>query len=185
MTTLVRRTLMALTLASLMNMAAAQERSWGAWSAGRTSDGDGTYAATMNDSGNILGQYCNGGTCVYLLGIKTSCKTGDKYPALVNSNLSAMSVEVVCRGKLDNGMYRYVFTDFEQIDDTVKRASQIGFAVPLAGDQFRVIRFDLMGSTRRSRRSGRRGMGGIRGCRRSGGGRGIRRFESASPDLSR
>ncbi len=154
------RAALGLLLVSLINVAAAQERTWGAWSAGRTSEGDGTYAATMNDSGNILGQYCNNGTCVYLLGIKTSCKTGDKYPALVNSNISALSVEVICRGKLDNGMYRYVFADFDQMDEVVKKASQVGFAVPLAGDQFRVIRFDLMGSNE-----------AIAAIRSSGGGR--------------
>ena len=91
-----------------------------------------------------------------------------------------MGIEVVCRGKLDNGMYRYVFTDFEQIDDTVKKASRIGFAVPLAGDQFRVIRFDLMGSNEAIAAIRSSGEGGIRGCSRWGGGLGIRRFRESA-----
>jgi hypothetical protein len=45
-------------------------------------------------------------------------------------------------------MYRYAFTDFDSIDGLVAKSSKIGVALPLEGDQFRVIRFDLNGATK-------------------------------------
>jgi hypothetical protein len=52
------------------------------WGTGVTDDGAALYAATVNDSGNLLGQYCapSSGNCVWLLGMGTGCKEGDSYP---------------------------------------------------------------------------------------------------------
>ncbi len=51
-----------------------------------------------------------------------------------------------CDGQLDDNYFRYAFVDFEAVDELVKTANKIGFAVALKGDQFLVVRFLLSGS---------------------------------------
>jgi hypothetical protein len=123
---------------------------FGSWMTGVTDTGDGLYAATQNDSGNLLGQYCfpSEGNCIWLLGMATACKEGDQYAVLANSDAGAGHLNVYCSAKLDNGLYRYVFLEFDAIQNIVTKGMRVGFAVPLEGDQFRVVRFDLGGSNR-------------------------------------
>ena len=120
------------------------------WSTGPIPGGTGFFAVTMNDSGGMLGEYCYtaGASCVYLLAFSTGCEPGSQYPVLVNSDIGAQYLEVHCDGPLPTvaGFYRYVFTDFSAIDKIVKGAIRVGFAFPLKGDEFRVIRFSLNGS---------------------------------------
>jgi hypothetical protein len=121
-------------------------QTFGSWAVGVS--GSSLYAATVNDSGNLLGQYCfpADGSCFWLLGMKTSCNEGDRYPVLANSDAGASHMEVLCSAKLDNGMYRYVFTDFDKVDAILSKGSRVGFAIPLDGDQFRVVRFNITDS---------------------------------------
>jgi hypothetical protein len=120
------------------------------WTTGVTDSGEMLYAATINDSGNLLGEYCSPstGNCIWLLGMSTACKEGDQYPILANSDAGAAHIMVYCSAKLDNGLYRYVFTEFDSINNIVTKGLRVGFAVPLQADQFRVVRFDLSGSNR-------------------------------------
>lgn len=106
------------------------------------------YAATMNDSGHIFGQWCDvdAGACAYLLALSTACADGESYPVLINSDVGAMSSTLVCRGRLENGKYRYALGHFDAIDNLVRKAKRIGLAIPLEGDQFRVVRFSLDGA---------------------------------------
>lgn len=78
--------------------------------------------------------------------MKASCEEGDQYPVLANTDKGAVPIIVHCNARLD-GLYRYVFTNFDAINDLVMKGSQIGFAVPLQTDEFRVVRFDLTGSS--------------------------------------
>lgn len=128
----------------------AQADSIGAWTTGVTNDGGAVYAATVNDSGSLLGQYCfpGEGGCIWFLGMGTSCEEGARYPVLANSDSGATHISVYCSAQVENGLYRYVFTEFDAIDELVKKASRVGFAVPLQSDNFKVIRFDLVGSNR-------------------------------------
>ncbi|MCM0082453.1 hypothetical protein L4X63_12715 [Geomonas sp. Red32] len=106
------------------------------------------YAATVNESGALLGQFCfvEGGSCVWLIGMDTGCNKGDEYTVLANSDAGSSAMQVLCDGQLDNGMYRYGFSDFESIDTLLKTATRVGFAVPLQSDQFKVFRFKLEGA---------------------------------------
>lgn len=126
----------------------AQTHSYGSWVEGTQSGGGGLYAATINDSGNVFGQYCftGQGSCVYILGMDTSCNEGDRYPVLINASEGAVSTEVLCGGLLEVGKYQYILTNFKLIDGTIKKSDRIGFAVPLKYDRFIVVRFDLNGS---------------------------------------
>jgi len=129
---------------------ASRAQSFGTWTTGVTDSGEMLYAATVNDSGNLLGQYCSSstGNCIWLLGMSTACKEGDQYPVLANSDAGAAHIMVYCSAKLDNGLYRYVFTEFDSINHIVTKGLRVGFAIPLQADQFRVVRFDLGGSNR-------------------------------------
>lgn len=127
----------------------AAAQSFDRWTTGADEQG-GTHASVMNDSGFILGQYCDSrtGPCYWVLGLSARCKTGTKYPVLVNSDVSAQSLEVGCTGETAGqaGTYGLVFTDSEAIGSMIARSTRLGIAFPLKGDQFRVVRFDVTGA---------------------------------------
>ncbi len=127
----------------------AQGQVFGHWVADTTNRAY-LYASTQNDSGHVLGQWCYpaDGQCFWLLGIRAGCEQGERYPVLVNSDSGSYSLEIYCNGPLASapGMYRYVFTEFDRITNPVMSSTRIGFAMPLKGDQFSVIRFDLNGA---------------------------------------
>src|SRR5437667_8824905 len=107
------------------------------------------FAVTLNDSDHLIGQYCytSEHSCVWLLAMSTRCKKGDTYPVLANSDAGAASLQLLCDGQLENGHYRYVFTGFDDVDKLVRDSkTRIGFAFPMEGDEFRVVRFDLRGA---------------------------------------
>lgn len=141
-----KKILIAITCLCYSVFATGQDRAFQDWYSGTTSDGDGFYAGTANESGHFLGQYCYSTGCVYLLGLQTSCTKGNKYPVLVNASTGSKTVEVFCNGPLVGGRYQYVFTAFDEINSIVLEATRVGFAFPLRNDEFIVIRFSLMGS---------------------------------------
>jgi hypothetical protein len=120
----------------------------GKWFTGVSDSGDAYYASTINESGNLLGQYCFPveGNCFWLVGLNTACKEGAKYPILVNSDTGAAHMTMYCSAQLKSGLYRYIITEFDAMNTVVTKSIRIGFALPLQSDQFRVIRFDLSGS---------------------------------------
>ncbi len=126
----------------------AAPRQWGSWFSGEADSGDFLYAVTANDAGHLLGQYCFPGqnSCVYLLGTRAACEPGKHYPVLVASDLGSVDLLLLCGGRLDSGHYRYLFNDFEPIDDMVKQASKVGFVFLFANDQPDVVVFDMLGS---------------------------------------
>lgn len=119
------------------------------WTTGSDAQG-GVHASTMNESGYILGQFCDSrtGPCYWLLGMSARCKPGVRYPVLVNSDTTAQSLEVGCTGETagQGGVYGLVFTDSEAMTGIITRSTRLGIAFPLKGDQFRVVRFDLSGA---------------------------------------
>lgn len=128
----------------------ARAENFGSWFTGKTNDNNLVFAATTNDNGHLLGQYCSPekGSCLWILGISTPCKLGDKYPILANSDSGASHLPVRCDEQLEDGRFRYVFSKFNDIDSIIKGSLRIGFALPLQSDNFRVIRFDLSGVNR-------------------------------------
>ena len=127
----------------------AAAQSFDRWTTGADEQG-GTHASVMNESGFILGQFCDSrtGPCYWVLGMSARCKVGTKYPVLVNSDVSAQSLEVGCTGETSGraGIYGLVFTDSETIGSMIARSNRLGIAFPLKGDQFRVVRFDVTGA---------------------------------------
>lgn len=113
-----------------------------------TDDPTSYYAATANSAGQVLMQLCDleDGNCVYAVGFETRCDEGDTHPALVNTDQSAASIELHCGKRLDDGSNLMLVGDFDQLDGILRKASRIGFALPMQGDEFKAIRFSLKGS---------------------------------------
>lgn len=116
-------------------------------------DRAGTFwsAATVNGSKEVFGQWCyaDKGTCIWLIGMTTQCNEGKTYPVLADSDVGAVQLEVQCLGKLQvTGAYELAFTKFDDIDRIARKASRVGFAIPLQTNQVRVVRFSLSGAVR-------------------------------------
>jgi hypothetical protein len=112
------------------------------------SNPDYAWAATANNKGRILGQYCyyDEESCMYLVSFGTTCDEGAEYTALANTNNGAYSLNLICGHEYKKQNVFYV-TPFKEIDSIVKDASIIGFALPLESGSFKVVRFSLRGST--------------------------------------
>ncbi len=139
--------LLSLALGIPRTAAAAETESFGNWMVGTIEGGEGYFAATVNDSNAVLGQYCylESGDCLWLLATSTNCEEGERYPVLVNADAGSAQLELVCR-KLGKKP-RYIFTNFESIDKSVRNSGKyIGFAFPLQSGLFQVDRFLLDGA---------------------------------------
>jgi hypothetical protein len=124
----------------------AQARQFGAWAAGVMDGKEGVFAATVNDSGGVLGQYCfrESGSCLWLLANDINCEDGARYPVLVNTDSGAVSTTIRC---IDvDGKARYVFEAFDVIDDAVRKANWFGIAFPMQSGRFQVSRFSMSGA---------------------------------------
>jgi hypothetical protein len=120
---------------------------YGNWFVGKIEGDDGFYAATLNDSKGIFGQYCyvESDVCLWLLATDVDCKEGSKYPALINADGGSEQLELICN-KLGKKP-RYLFSNFERIDAVVSTSkTYIGIAFPLESGLFQVTRFLLDGS---------------------------------------
>lgn len=106
------------------------------------------YAATLNSSGHLIGQYCffKSGDCKYLLGAGITCTEGNEYPALINSTSGSTHVTIICGGKVGDQNV-FLLSPFDDIDSIIRNADRIGIAVPMENDKFKVSRFSLSGST--------------------------------------
>ena len=114
-------------------------------------DPEAVHAGTENSAGNVLAQFCypNDGSCIYVVSMGLDCKEGDSYTALVNTKSGATAIELLCGGEHDgeSGSHLLVFQNFEEIDELVRKNSQIGFAIALAEGEFKAVRFSLRGSS--------------------------------------
>jgi hypothetical protein len=136
----------ALAAASSASAAPPSTKKFGAWTVGSTTDKDGVFAATTNDSGGLLGLYCSKETkrCLWLLTNDIRCKDESRYPVLVNSDSGALSTEIVCSNL--GSQPRYAFGDYDQIASAILKSEWVGIAFPLESGKFAVSRFSLRGA---------------------------------------
>ena len=131
----------------LMPISYACAQQYDSWIVGSMGNDEGLYAATVNDSSGVLGQYCytESSQCLWLIATDVKCEQDSKYPVLVNADGGSAQMELVCL-KLENKP-RYAFTEFKKIDDVIRSSSSyIGFAFPMESGNFKVSRFLLGGS---------------------------------------
>jgi hypothetical protein len=130
--------------------AAGSSKVFGDWIVDFTDDHSTIYAATVNDSNAVLGEYCTLSTheCSWLLGMEVACEDSGSFPALGSTSTGAASLNLVCGGKLDTGKYyQYIFAKWQDVETLLKDAGMVGFAFPLADGKFKVSRFSLKGRT--------------------------------------
>jgi len=120
--------------------AAAKSTRYGRWTV--DIEGDWVEAWTDNESGSEFGLLCSS-DCMIYLDFRTTCEEGHDYPAMINSDPGALSITMRCHHYEDRQIFITEAT--EEYIDMVERDGEIGFAFPLDGGQFRVVRFSTRG----------------------------------------
>jgi len=127
----------------------AADQQFGDWTVGQNTAKTTTYAATVNDSGSVLGESCffKTGKCFWTILLDIGCAGSDAYPALGNTSSGAVQLQIKCDGQIGSGSYRYIVVDWQDLESLLKDSNQVGFAVPMKSELFKVIRFSLNGRT--------------------------------------
>ncbi|MFN3239395.1 MAG: hypothetical protein ACE37D_20415 [Pseudomonadales bacterium] len=123
-------------------------KSWYYDTAGGT-DGSGiNLAATYPENGKFsFGQYCflGSGNCLYITDLEISCEEGAEYPGIVNSHVAAVPIKLTCYFLGEQPAF--TVAPFDDMDNVVRQAERMSIVVPLANDDYKVVRFSLGGST--------------------------------------
>ena len=128
----------------------AAEQTFSDWIVDVSTDKERIYAATTNDSGSVLGEFCDLSThkCSWLLAMDVACKDSVDLPILGNTASGAVQLNLTCGGQVDSGAtYQYYFSNWKDVELLLKDSSLVGFAFPMKGGQFKVSRFSLTGRT--------------------------------------
>ena len=142
------------------------------WTNGLSEGDRAAFAFTTNQDADIFGQWCypTDGSCIWLVALNLRCEESSRYPALMNANSGAASIELLCLGSFlveGKKYYRYGFGDFNVVDSAVRSATLIGVALPLDSGRFRVVRFSTAGANqvldRMRRQAGELEKGSTRG----------------------
>lgn len=119
------------------------------WHSGKDDDGL-PYTFTINDSGNMFGQWCNkeADACFWILATTRSCDTGIDIPGLLNTETGAVSIRLKCMANTVLGgkvYHRLVFSSFDVVSSSISGNKRIAIAIPLQDVGFTVTRFDTTG----------------------------------------
>jgi len=116
----------------------------GSWLLGSVDDGT-PFASTFNADGEVLGLYCDvdSANCVWILGSNTPCEPQSAFAArATTSKADAQALTMHCGGKLANGLYRYVLSEFGTINDIVMESTRLHLVFPPRPEG---VDFDLTG----------------------------------------
>lgn len=113
--------------------------------------GWGSEAWTVNASGSQLGVLCyqTSGCLTYFIPDSVTCDDGGQYPALLNTELGAVSLSAVCkRITTSSGQTRYVMVidEYKTVLGAILKDHVLGIVIPMADGAFSVARFSLDGS---------------------------------------
>ena len=112
------------------------------------------FSAATFSAGNILAYRCypEEQKCKHSLNANIKCKANSLIPLLVSSNSGAFSTTGICdfaKGDTEEGsIYEFIFSNFDEIHEVFKNDQYISIAVPMEAGVFKVIRFDLEGSSK-------------------------------------
>lgn len=135
-----------LAAASLLTTTAAHSQSKNKWSFDNSIPGV-HIANTTNAAKAVVGIYCTIALdgCEAYLAPNLGCEEGVNTPMMVNSPVGALAVTGKCT-KL--GTTRILVIDeFDDIISAFESGGEIGFAMPMDGGQFTVVRFSTAGAT--------------------------------------
>lgn len=104
-------------------------------------------AFTVNDSGSRFGFLCSRESCSFYLDFGLSCRRDSRVVMLVNAEAGATYVVSRCVGVRAGSDVRFIHAIQDRdLLEAVSSGEAVGFAVPMEGGQFRVIRFRLHGA---------------------------------------
>lgn len=126
--------------------ASAQTRTFGQWTVIRSDDKEDLIAATAVDDDKYLAYRCfaASGKCAHIVNLAAECEDGKEYPVLINSSHAAAAITCTCSENEDRYELIPDFDDFHPL--LANSTGYIGFALPLASGQFKVVRFSLNGA---------------------------------------
>lgn len=136
-------------------LAHAQTRTFGAWTVMISDDKNDLIAGTFADDHKFIAYRCFGkaGRCAYSVVLEIECVDGESYPLLVNSSYAAVAVSCTC---FKNGETHELIPEFDDFYRILQNSTGvIGFALPMASGQFKVVRFDLTGAKEAMKLAGR------------------------------
>lgn len=112
-------------------------------------DGGLYEATTTNDSGSQFGVLCGAADCKFYLRLGlSSCDKDASYKTLINSDNGAYVFNLSCTPLSIGGRMEYVLLieeTLKSLSDPLLKTTIIGFAIPMAGGQFKVSRFSMHG----------------------------------------
>jgi hypothetical protein len=83
-----------------------------------------------------------------MIGTTTGCEQDSSYPILANADTESAPITISCSGKIEGtDLTRYLFNNFKDIENLVRKSQRIGFAMPMQEGQFKVVRFSLSGES--------------------------------------
>ena len=144
-----RLTIMLIVVLLLNGNAGAEEKKFGEWFVVRADNGDMVAGTQQDNFSKLLVYRCfkEHNKCAHVLVADIKCDDGDIYPVLINSDRSALSVNTICNIN-DDGRSELVLTEFDYVHELIKKSNLVGFAIPMASGQFKVVRFSLNGSSK-------------------------------------
>ena len=106
-----------------------------------------TEAFTGNVSGSTFGFFCYGESCSFYVNTNTKCDQDAQIPILINSDSGATFVNTSCtQFPTKDGISYYMTINDKDVATSISKGDAIGFAFPLVGGQFKVVRFSLHGA---------------------------------------
>jgi hypothetical protein len=127
--------------------AAQQSKTFGDWTVIALDDRGGLLAADVGEGGSIgFACFTKDQTCMFNIDLGESCVEGGRYPILVNgSGEGAAAMTGRCSITDGHGyMIAENYNQFRQI--IMANEGYIGFALPMASGQFKVVRIQTRGA---------------------------------------
>jgi hypothetical protein len=125
-----------------------QLKTFGNWNV--YSSGSDYFAMALNSNeGEYIAFYCYSKTkqCMHSVSLGIKCINDSRYPILVNSNVSAITLDGVCSNISANSKIVFFnLTSYDSIHLILEQGIDVGFALPLESGRFKVSRFNLNGS---------------------------------------
>jgi len=135
---------LAFVLVCLLHVAA-MAQTYGDWVVTRQPAG--LQIAKTSISAAVIGIVCviQDDVCHAYIGTNSTCDEDQKVPMLINSSVGSIMVNTTCT-KLGGSLYN-IIAEFDSAVSAFESGGLVGFAIPLASGEFRVLRFSTRGAT--------------------------------------
>lgn len=119
------------------------------WFNGKDADGL-PYTYTVNDSGSLLGQWCNkdADACFWILATQRGCESGIDVPGILNTENGAVAISLKCLSStvIDGKVYhRLLFSSFDTVQTALQGQKRVAIATPMQDVTYTVTRFNITG----------------------------------------